>query len=215
VSLLKVVQRVVSLSSLWLLLLLLLFLSLSCPVAGSFQSPSLLRVPRCHHHHHDTAVVSGIAAWGTTTTRRTCTFTPRRTPSPIVRLHNDKSNKNGEPEPEYRNVLTEILSKFMTPEKKNSMDSATAAAAKTTSMSSSSSSSSLQQSISMIDWQVSKIPPSTSFETLAQALECELIQSEWFVTGKVNPRYVYVLRMYVCVVVCGRREEKKANQQAS
>jgi hypothetical protein len=213
----KIVPRIVSLSS--FLVFMLLLSSMFCQVAWSFQSPSLLRLPRYYYHHHDNmavAVASGVATWGTLTTttttkRRASTFTPRRrTPEVLLRLQNNMSNdKDGEPEPEYRNVLTELLSKFMTPDKKkkmNAMDSSTADAVQT-----SMSLSSLQPSISMIDWQAPKIPASTSFKTLAQALEYELIQSEWFVTGKVNPRYVCLCLVGDCPKILYQHGEKKAS----
>jgi ABC-type transport system substrate-binding protein len=40
-----------------------------------------------------------------------------------------------------------------------------------------------------IDFDAPKIPPTTSLETLAAALDYELIDKEWFVTGRVNPIY--------------------------
>jgi hypothetical protein len=67
---------------------------------------------------------------------------------------------------EYKNVQTKVLSNFM---QKDAMDVA--------------------DPFSDIDWNAEKIPPTTSLETLAAALDYELIQSEWFVTGKVNPIY--------------------------
>jgi hypothetical protein len=67
---------------------------------------------------------------------------------------------------EYRNPVTKILSNFMQKEAMSSTDP-----------------------LSEIDFQASKIAPMTSLETLASALDYELIESEWFVTGKVSPIY--------------------------
>lgn len=67
---------------------------------------------------------------------------------------------------EYRNVVTKVLSNFM---QKDSMPQA--------------------DPLADIDFDAPKIPPTTSLETLASALDYELIEKEWFVTGRVNPRY--------------------------
>jgi hypothetical protein len=67
---------------------------------------------------------------------------------------------------EYKNVATKVLSKFM---QKDAMPDS--------------------DPLSEIDFAAEKIPPTTSLETLAAALDYELIESEWFVTGKVNPSY--------------------------
>lgn len=67
---------------------------------------------------------------------------------------------------EYRNAVTKVLSNFM---QKESM--------------------SVTDPFSDIDFDAPKIPPKTSLETLAAALDYELIEKEWFVTGRVNPSY--------------------------
>ena len=41
----------------------------------------------------------------------------------------------------------------------------------------------------VIDFQAPKISPTTSLNTLAAALDYELTEKEWFVTGNVNPSY--------------------------
>ena len=85
----------------------------------------------------------------------------------------DSSQSSSSVNEEYRNPATQFLSRFM-------------------SSSSSSSFSSKKQSgdplNEEIDWDAPKIPP-VSMDRLAQALDAELYTSEWFVTGRVNPRY--------------------------
>lgn len=68
---------------------------------------------------------------------------------------------------EYRNAVTKVLSNFM---QKDSMSPET-------------------DPFSEIDFSAPKISASTSLETLAEALDYELIEKEWFVTGNVNPSY--------------------------
>jgi hypothetical protein len=67
---------------------------------------------------------------------------------------------------EYRNAVTKVLSNFM---QKGSMSDT--------------------DPLSEIDFDAPKISPTTSLETLAAALDYELIEKEWFVTGRVNPSY--------------------------
>lgn len=67
---------------------------------------------------------------------------------------------------EYKNSVTKVLSKFM---QKTSMAT--------------------DDLLSDIDFNAPKIPSSTALETLAAALDYELIEKEWFVTGQVNPIY--------------------------
>ncbi|KAL3922085.1 MAG: hypothetical protein SGARI_006534, partial [Bacillariaceae sp.] len=43
--------------------------------------------------------------------------------------------------------------------------------------------------IARIDFEAPKIIPATSLATLASALDFELTEREWFVTGNVNPSY--------------------------
>eukprot|EP00525_Craspedostauros_australis_P000202 CAMPEP_0198125240 /NCGR_PEP_ID=MMETSP1442-20131203/42134_1 /TAXON_ID= /ORGANISM="Craspedostauros australis, Strain CCMP3328" /LENGTH=283 /DNA_ID=CAMNT_0043784809 /DNA_START=148 /DNA_END=999 /DNA_ORIENTATION=+ len=70
---------------------------------------------------------------------------------------------------EYKNVATKVLSNFMQEE-----DSEEA----------------IEDPLDQIDWNnTPKIPPTTTLATLAQALDYELTQREWFVTGDVNPAY--------------------------
>ena len=77
-------------------------------------------------------------------------------------------NRGGSGVEEYRNSVTKALSNFM---------------------SSDSMAGKKEDPIAAIDFQAPKIPSSTSLETLAAALDYELIETEWFVTGKVNPIY--------------------------
>ena len=69
---------------------------------------------------------------------------------------------------EYKNVATKILSNFFTSEEEEKEDP-----------------------LKDIDWKAPKykLSDTTNLEILAQILDYELYQSEWFVTGKVNPIY--------------------------
>lgn len=82
-----------------------------------------------------------------------------------------KSSKNSGNVEEYRNAVTGILSNFMQKDKMADKENGAT------------------DPISKIDFQAPKISPSTSLETLAQALDYELTEKEWFVTGNVNPSY--------------------------
>ena len=87
---------------------------------------------------------------------------------PLLATNDDNDNmKDGSSVEEYRNAAAEFLSKFMSKGNKKEDDP-----------------------LKAIDFNVPKIPSTTTMETLAQALDYDLIQSEWFVTGNVNPRYV-------------------------
>lgn len=70
----------------------------------------------------------------------------------------------------YRNGVTKVLSNFMQKDESSMSAAAT-------------------DPFSDIDFDAPKIPPTTSLETLASALDYELIGKEWFVTGRVNPIY--------------------------
>jgi len=78
---------------------------------------------------------------------------------------------NGSTVEEYRNVATQVLSNFM---QKNTMET---------------DDNENSSPNSIIDFHAPKIPPSTSLTTLAAALDYELTEKEWFVTGNVNPSY--------------------------
>lgn len=73
---------------------------------------------------------------------------------------------------EYRNVATQVLSNFMQKDKMGGTDNE---------------GNSINTPI--IDFQAPKISPSTSLESLVAALDYELTEKEWFVTGNVNPSY--------------------------
>jgi hypothetical protein len=66
---------------------------------------------------------------------------------------------------EYKNTATKVLANFM---QKEDMS---------------------EDPFADIDWGAPKIPATTSLKTLAAALDFELIEKEWFVTGRVNPSY--------------------------
>jgi len=71
---------------------------------------------------------------------------------------------------EYRNAVTKVLSTFMQKDKMMAGNNT-------------------KNPIASIDFQAAKISPSTSLQTLAEALDYELCEKEWFVTGNVNPSY--------------------------
>ncbi|KAG7338494.1 hypothetical protein IV203_009128 [Nitzschia inconspicua] len=81
----------------------------------------------------------------------------------------DGGTKTGGVE-EYRNAVTKILSNLMQKEKME--DGGTD-----------------NNPISKINFGAPKISSSTSLQTLAAALDFELSEKEWFVTGNVNPSY--------------------------
>lgn len=88
-------------------------------------------------------------------------------------MKNDDSEneENGSTVEEYRNVATQVLSNFMQKDKMETGGDENSSPNPT------------------IDFEVPKISPSTSLTTLAAALDCELTEKEWFVTGNVNPSY--------------------------
>lgn len=67
---------------------------------------------------------------------------------------------------EYRNTVTKVLSNFMQKDASPTVDP-----------------------FADIDFDGPKIASTTSLETLVSALDCELLEKEWFVTGRVNPSY--------------------------
>jgi len=82
--------------------------------------------------------------------------------SSLLSLNSKDSDSDESTVEEYRNVATQVLSNFM---QKDKMETET------------------------IDFSAPKISPSTSLTTLAEALDYELTEKEWFVTGNVNPSY--------------------------
>ena len=99
--------------------------------------------------------------------------TSRSCPLSLSSMKNDVSEKeeNGSTVEEYRNVATQVLSNFMQKDKMETSGDEIGSPTPT------------------IDFQVPKISPSTSLTALAAALDCELTEKEWFVTGNVNPSY--------------------------
>mmetsp|Transcript_12215 Transcript_12215/g.29111 ORF Transcript_12215/g.29111 Transcript_12215/m.29111 type:complete len:286 (+) Transcript_12215:3-860(+) len=97
---------------------------------------------------------------------------PGRAPSNQQRsttsLNNNKMEDSGSAVEEYKNAATQILSNFM---EKPSDDSEAA-----------------PNPIDSIDFDAPKFPK-VDLDTLAQALDYELYNKEWFVTGNVNPIY--------------------------
>ncbi|MGK3745580.1 MAG: hypothetical protein ACI8RD_014859 [Bacillariaceae sp.] len=82
-------------------------------------------------------------------------------------------NEDGTTVEEYRNVATKILSEFM--QKDDTMTKTDT--------------DDINVGRDVIDFQAPKISPSTSLVTLAAALDYELTEKEWFVSGDVNPSY--------------------------
>lgn len=93
------------------------------------------------------------------------------TRSPLVRFANNQQNDYDDGNKQYRNVGTEILSKFM--QDKDTMKTPQEEE---------------KDPLAAIDFSAPKQPVS-DLETLAAVLDYELYESEWFVTGKVNPVY--------------------------
>ena len=100
------------------------------------------------------------AAWQQSYPTHQRCFLPKK--SDLVVLNSKDSDSDESTVEEYRNVATQVLSKFM---QKDKMEMET------------------------IDFDAPKISPSTSLSTLAEALDYELTEKEWFVTGNVNPSY--------------------------
>jgi hypothetical protein len=83
--------------------------------------------------------------------------------------------KNIKPVEKYKNAATAFLSNFI--QKDNANGVRTTPASK------------IDNPLAMIDWDAPKISSSTSIEKLAAALDYELTEKEWFVTGQANPSY--------------------------
>jgi len=95
----------------------------------------------------------------------------------------EKSSAKAEGVQEYRNVATQVLSMFMN--KKEDDDDGTS----TEGGGSDKKKKETDPVLSAIDFNASKLSRKFDLETLAQVLDYELYNSEWFVTGKVNPIY--------------------------
>ena len=92
--------------------------------------------------------------------------THRQRPSLSILKAEDGTKNDGNQQ--YRNVATEVLSNFMQKKENDSSEESDV--------------------IGTIDFQAAK-QPIRDLATLAAVLDYELYQSEWFVTGKVNPVY--------------------------
>lgn len=110
-----------------------------------------------------------MAGWQTTTGNNVGGTIHPPTTRTATHIHATTPEKESTVE-EYRNAATNILSNFMQKDKMNNDQNNT-------------------DPISKIDFDAPKISPSTSLETLAAALDYELSEREWFVTGNVNPSY--------------------------
>ena len=86
-------------------------------------------------------------------------------------MKNEDNEDNDSTVEEYRNIATQLLSKFMQKEDKMETNGEKS------------------DPNLVIDFQAPKISPTTSLSTLAAALDYELTEKEWFVTGNVNPSY--------------------------
>ena len=93
--------------------------------------------------------------------------------------HESKETKEFKGVEEYRNVVTKVLSNFMQNNNNN----------KSTKSDNDDATKDTDPIYTKINFDVPKIPPTTSLDTLAAALDYELIEREWFVTGNVNPAY--------------------------
>lgn len=122
-------------------------------------------------------LIGTLSAWISTTQafqirhghRRSLSSLVPTTSRLILRAKEDQGEavKKSEGVEEYRNAVTKVLSNFM---QKESMET-------------------IADLLAEIDFNAPKIPATTSLKTLAAALDCELIEKQWFVTGNVNPIY--------------------------
>ena len=105
---------------------------------------------------------------GKTKPSRSCT-------SSLSSMKNEDSDnvENKSTVEEYRNVATQVLSNFMQKDTMETTDSDANSSPKNP----------------PINFQAPKISPTTSLTTLAAALDYQLTEKEWFVTGNVNPSY--------------------------
>ncbi|KAL3903602.1 MAG: hypothetical protein SGILL_010383 [Bacillariaceae sp.] len=93
----------------------------------------------------------------------------RPTPTLLFSTPPEKESKSEGVE-EYRNTVTKVLSNLMQKDKMTEGNIGS-------------------NPIAQIDFDAPKISPSTSLQTLAAALDYELSEREWFVTGNVDPSY--------------------------
>lgn len=85
----------------------------------------------------------------------------------ITNLHSLRANFKEDGEMEYRNAATNLLSNFMKKEDESRVD----------------------DPLSGVNFSAAKLKKKWNLEVLAQVLDAELYEKEWFVTGNVNPIY--------------------------
>jgi hypothetical protein len=129
-------------------------------------------------------------------TTTTSSFTTAAYATTTTRLRMSKSNnKPNNPNTkttaveEYRNVATKILSNFLSKaddDGSSSLSSVSSTRADTNA--NDNASTNHNDPDSGIDWDAPKVP-CLDISVLAQALDAELYEKEWFVTGNVNPIY--------------------------
>ena len=173
-----------------LLLLLLLLLLVQLVALHAFRGPSSRTLlgkqpPRIPCSLHPTTTVASATAATAATAAATATASRLS-----CRLCSKKSNNNSNEEEnaspssgpeEYRNAATKILSRFLSSPSLDKNQERSDSQPQTNDDDD-------DVVISRIDWDAPKIGK-VPLETLAQALDAELYASEWFVTGRVNPRY--------------------------
>jgi hypothetical protein len=142
--------------------LVLLFGTLSAWISRTTQAFQISRHYEQQQHHH---LSSALVVRPTTTTSRVILHAKKKDQQEEEAVLKKTSQQGVE---EYRNAVTKVLSNFM---QKESMEA------------------NADDLLAEIDFKAPKIPATTSLETLAAALDCELIEKQWFVTGNVNPSY--------------------------
>jgi hypothetical protein len=144
----------------------LLSLSLAIIISSAFLSGSL----SFELHHGSSRATRFIAG-------------ARRAPTPTYFMNrnendddndNDNYNRVSKGVEEYRNPVTQILSNFM---------------GKPDSAANNDNNEDAGELLAEIDFAAPKLKRKLSLERLAAVLDAELYDSEWFVTGKVNPIY--------------------------
>ena len=124
--------------------------------------------------HPTTTVASPAAA----ASRLSCRLCSKKSNNSNNGEENSSSSSGPE---EYRNAATKILSTFMSSPSPDNQE-------RSDSQPQTNDDDDDDVVFSRIDWDAPKIGK-VPLETLAQALDAELYASEWFVTGRVNPRY--------------------------
>jgi hypothetical protein len=99
--------------------------------------------------------------------------TNEETRRPANVIVDDGEGRDTERVEEYKNIATAFLSNFIQKDDASDGDPA----------------GDDDNPLAMIDWNSPKISSSTPLEKLAAALDYELTEKEWFVTGQANPSY--------------------------